>query len=152
MKKWCWFCVIMMMTPLVYAQEGYNFGDYRSTTLVTKAWEALEKNNATEAIIYANKCIKFYAKQAFSMQESLREFPAGSNDNIFKYWALNDVGTALFILGEAYRSTGQYEQEAQAYKRLINEYSYAQCWDPKGWFWKPAAVAERKLVEEEDSL
>lgn len=152
MKKLWWFGVIMMMTSLVYAQEGYNFGDERSTTLVTKAWEALEKNNAPEAILYANKCIKLYAQQAHSMQGSLQDFPSGSNDNVFRYWALNDVGTALFILGEAYRSTGQYEEEAQSYKILINEYSYAQCWDPKGWFWKPAAVAERKLVEEEDAL
>ena len=76
-------------------------------------------------------------------KKALKTIPGGNKDNIFQYWALNDVGTALFILGEAYRNAGQYEEAAQAYKKLINEYFYAQCWDPKGWFWKPAEAAEK---------
>jgi tetratricopeptide (TPR) repeat protein len=86
------------------------------------------------------------------MQEGLKDYPGGGNDHIFQYWALNDVGTALLILGEACQKAGQYEEAAQAYKELINEYFYAQCWDTKGWFWKPAEVAQKKLIEEENAL
>jgi len=145
MKKLLVFCFIVMMTALVYAQEGYPVENYSSTSLVTKAWGALAQKDVSAVIFYTNKCIGLYAKQARSMQEGLNAYPGGRKDNIFQYWALNDVGTALFILGEAYRNAGQYEEAAQAYKKLINEYFYAQCWDPKGWFWKPAQAAEEKL-------
>ena len=63
------------------------------------------------------------------------------------YWALNDVGTSLFILGEAYRQSDNKEEASKAYKQLIDEYFYAQCWDPNGWFWKPAEAAQQKLGE-----
>jgi tetratricopeptide (TPR) repeat protein len=146
------FFSIMMMTALVYAQGGYPVENYSSTSLVTKAWEALKEKDVSAVMFYTNKCIKLYARQARNMQEGLKDYPTGDKQNIFQYWALNDVGTALFILGEAHRNAGQYEEAAQAYKKLINEYSYAQCWDTKGWFWKPAEAAEKKLVEEEKYL
>ena len=31
--------------------------------------------------------------------------------------------------------------------KVIDEYSYAQAWDPGGWFWKPAEAAQKKLGE-----
>ena len=153
MKKLLGFCLIMILTSTVYADTDvrYSFGDYRSTTLVTKAWEALDKKNLEAVVVYANKCIKLYAKQARGMQSYLKDYHAGSNDDIFKYWALNDVGTALFILGEAYRIAGKNEEAIQAYKELINEYFYAQCWDTKGWFWKPAPAAQKRIIEVENA-
>ena len=32
------------------------------------------------------------------------------------------------------------------YQVLLDQYTYAQVWDPKGWFWKPAEEARKKLV------
>ena len=78
---------------------------------------------------------------------SLKEYAWESKDKIFSYWALNDVGTALFILGEAYQNAGKKEDATKAYKRVINEFSYSQCWDTNGWFWKPAEAAQQKLAE-----
>ena len=34
-----------------------------------------------------------------------------------------------------------------AYQKLVDQYYYAQCWDPKGWFWKPAEAAQQALDE-----
>ena len=34
-----------------------SYGDYRSITLASKAWGALERNDAEAALNYANKCI-----------------------------------------------------------------------------------------------
>jgi hypothetical protein len=34
-----------------------------------------------------------------------------------------------------------------AYLRVVKEFGYAQCWDPRGWFWKPADAARQKIVE-----
>ena len=44
-------------------------------------------------------------------------------------------------------AAGKKEEATQAYKKLINEYFYGQCWDPQGWFWKPAEAAQQKLGE-----
>jgi hypothetical protein len=41
-----------------------------------------------------------------------------------KQWALNDA--------------------VKSYRTLATDYTYAQCWDPKGWSWHPADGAEQK--------
>ncbi|MBL8014201.1 MAG: tetratricopeptide repeat protein, partial [Candidatus Omnitrophica bacterium] len=104
-----------------------------------------------QVLAYVNKTIELYAKKAKEMQGSLTEYPWESKDKIFSYWALNDVGTAYFILGEAYRNADNKEEALKAYKTLIDEYSYSQCWDPQGWFWKPAEAAQEKVALLENS-
>ena len=101
---------------------------------------------------YVNKCIDLYSPNAKEMQDSLTEYPWESKEEIFSYWALNDVGTCLFIKGEAFRNAGQKEEAQEAFKKLVDEYYYAQCWDPQGWFWKPAEAAQQKLemLEQEE--
>ena len=79
------------------------------------------------------------------MQGSLTEYPWQSKEQVFNYWALNDVGTSLFIKGEALKNAGKAKAAKAAYKQLIDEYYYAQCWDPQGWFWKPAEAAQEAL-------
>ena len=124
-----------------------DFGDYKSSTLALKAWQALEKKDLDSVQIYVNKCLELYEGQAKEMQNSLTEYPWEDKDKIFSYWALNDVGTCLFIMGEAYRDAGKAAEAKKAFKKLIDEYSFAQCWDPQGWFWKPAEAAQQKLDE-----
>ena len=89
---------------------AYSYGDYRSETLVTKAWKSLEEGDIEAVLAYTNKCIELYADQAKKMQESLTAYPAGGNQEIFGYWALNDVATALFIQGEAYRKANMPDE------------------------------------------
>ncbi len=125
---------------------AYDFGDYRSLTLTTRAWEALEKGDIEAVLAYTNKCIELYGEQAKAMQSKLTGYASGSSQEIFSYWALNDVATSLFIQGEAYRKAKMYDEAKEVFNRLINDYAYGQCWDAKGWFWKPAEVAKEKLV------
>jgi len=63
------------------------------------------------------------------------------------YWALNDVGTSLFIKAEALKKAGKVDEAKKVYKELIDKYFYSQCWDPQGWFWKPAEAAQQALDE-----
>lgn len=128
------------------AQSGYNFGDYRSVTLVGKAWQALGEDDLDAVLAYTNKTAELYAGEARDMQASLDAYPEGNNDKIFSYWALNDVGTAYFIQGEAYRKAGMMQEAKGAYQKVIDEFSYAQTWDPGGWFWKPAEAAQTKIA------
>jgi hypothetical protein len=119
-----------------------DFGDFSSSTLTTKAWEAQGAGNAEAAIAYAGKCIEMYAAEAKKMQAALTA-PA-PKETAFEHWALNDVGTSLFITGLAKEGSDKKGALA-AYKDLVANYSYAQCWDTKGWFWSPADAAKGKL-------
>jgi len=131
------------------AQTGgaVDFGDQSSSTLTTKAWSALGQKDLKLTEIYVNKNVGLYGAKAKQMQGSLKEYPYESKEKIFSYWALNDIGTSLFILGEAYSNAGRKDDARKAYKQVIDDYFYAQAWDPQGWFWKPAEAAQKKLEE-----
>ena len=148
-KGWFWKPAEAAQEKLAMIQSGVNldFGDYSSSQLVQKAWAALTANDINAVTAYVNKTLELYAVKAKEMQASLTEYPYESKEKTFSYWALNDVGTALFVLGEANRQAGKKEEATAAYKQLIDEYFYAQCWDPQGWFWKPAEAAQQKLGE-----
>lgn len=134
------FCVAL---PSVFA---YDFGNFQSQTLVSKAWGALAADDIEGVIVYTNKCLELYADKAKEMQAGLKSYPTGTNSEIFAYWALNDVATSLFIQGEAFRKKGMKEESRAAYEKVVKEFSYGQCWDPKGWFWKPAEAAKEKIA------
>jgi len=129
---------------LAIIESGTNldFGDYSSLFLVLRAWASLKASDLKGVQAYVDKTLELYGQKAKDMQASLNGYAAGSNDHIFKYWALNDVGTALYILGRAYENAGHQKEAIKAYKRVVNEFSYAQCWDTKGFFWKPADAAK----------
>jgi len=148
-KGWFWRPADAAKEKLDMMERGVNwdFGDYKSSTLVQKAWTALAAHNLQDVEAYVNETMKLYGGRAKDMQASLKDYASGDNDTVFSYWALNDVGTALFILGQAYQNADKKDAAARAYKRIINEFSYAQCWDPQGWFWKPADAAQQKLGE-----
>ena len=147
-KGWFWKPAEAAKEKLGMLASGVelDFGDYTSSHLTQKAWAALAANDLDQVIAYINKNNDLYAKKAKEMQASLTEYPWESKEKIFSFWALNDVGTGLFILGEAYKNAGKTKEAQEAYKKLIDEYSYSQCWDPQGWFWKPAEAAQEKIA------
>jgi hypothetical protein len=124
-----------------------DFGDYRSETLTGKAWQAYNQNDLDAVLAYTNKCIDLFQDKAKEMQASLTAYPWKNKEEIFSYWALNDVGTCLFIQGDAQLKAGNIIEAKKAFDRLIDEFSFAQAWDPKGWFWKPVDAAKEKLAE-----
>jgi len=150
MGKRILMAIFMLALAIIFVApqnaSAYNFGDYRSVTLATKGWEALEAEDLEAVLAYTNKCIELYEDPAKKMQESLFDYPAGTDEEIFSYWALNDVATCLFIQGEAYRQKGMLDEANAAYQKIIDEYSYGQCWDTGGWFWKPAEAAKEKIA------
>ena len=142
-QGWFWQVASASKDLLSTLNSNIDFEDYTSETLTTKAWQSLNENDVSSCIIYAEKSIALYVKDAKKMQESLANY--ASKEKAFDYWALNDVGTCYFILGEAYSKSQQWEKAVEAYQKLINDYFYAQCWDSKGWFWKPAVASRGKL-------
>ena len=147
-KGWFWKPAEAAKEKIAMIDSGSNldFGDYSSSFLVTQAWKALGDNNKDAVLAYTDQVLARYQDEARTMQGSLTEYPWQPNEKVFSYWALNDVGTALYIRGEAYRKAGELDKAKEAYQRLIDEFFYAQCWDPswKG-FWKPSHAAQEVL-------
>jgi hypothetical protein len=132
--------------------SNLDFGDFSSSAITTKAWAALEGKNYDEAIAYTAKCIDMFKTQAVAMQKALSA-PPTEKDATFAQWALNDVGTCYFIQAKAYDAKGMKKESLADYKFLADNLAYAQCWDSKGWFWKPADAARDSLKAQQfDSL
>ncbi len=136
------------LPSLLRAEDEYSYGDYKSATLVAKAWEAFNKNDMGATFAFTNKCVEMYEAEAKKMQSQLKDFPQGGKDEILsQWWAINDVATAYYIQAETYRKSGMNEMAKSTYEKIIKEFSFGQCWDPQGWFWKPSEAAKEKLAQ-----
>ncbi|MCK4882883.1 MAG: hypothetical protein KAS92_07655, partial [Candidatus Omnitrophica bacterium] len=83
--------VVLIMTLLAAAvgfvypvtAAAYNYGDFRSETLTTKAWGAFNEGDLEAVLAYTNKCVELYGEQAQKMQASLQDYPEGAKEEIF---------------------------------------------------------------------
>jgi len=124
---------------------GQDFGDHTSSTLTSKAWEALGKGQNDAALSCIAKCKELYEAEAVKQQAAQTDFlPA---DKGHSAWALNDVGTCYFIEGQLLEKQGKKAEAIKAYKKLATEFKFCQCWDPKGWFWHPAEAAADRVKQ-----
>jgi hypothetical protein len=148
MSRHILFPSLLALSLTLAAHADIDFGDHASSTLTQKAWDALGSGALDNALIYVDKCIALYEAEALSMQAALTTFPATEpKENVFTYWALNDVGTCYFIKGEILLKQNQPAAARAAFEKLVQQLGYAQCWDPRGWFWKPAEAAKQKILE-----
>ena len=136
--------------PTPTASGELDYGDYTSETLTTNAWNALNAGHYETAIKYTEKVTELYEEQAREMQAFVKAQPPSrsekSPEEIHANWALNDVGTSYFIRGEALVQLERKDEALAAYRAVADQFSLAQCWDPKGWFWSPAEVASKKIT------
>jgi len=128
---------IACFAKLALAEEAYQ--------VTAKAWDALAKKDWDSAIRFSDRATKTWGGQAKSASEELTALPKG--DEVKKFANLNEVGTCLWIKGEALRLKGDPTAAMIAYKTLIEHYEYAQCWDNKGWWWQPADAARKQLAK-----
>jgi tetratricopeptide (TPR) repeat protein len=149
-RGWTWQIASAAKDQLTIIESRVDFGDYGSETLTTRAWVSLNSGDYDGATLYAQKCIQLYSNLAAEMQASLKEFAPA--DKAFNFWALNDVGTCYYILGEIWAVKGNYNMAMNHYVLLTEKYNLAQCWDPRGWFWKPAEVAKAKMQKMQAQL
>ncbi len=137
-------CASTDVTPdsIQATAAALDYGDSSSQTLLNKAWRASKKKNYPELLAYTQRCIDLYGDEGRSMNAELTDFEP--EPTAAQKWALNDVGTCLFIMAHAYEDMDMYAEATQAYRTLAEDYTFAQSWDPKGWFWRPADGAARK--------
>ena len=119
-----------------------DYGNMTSETLAGKAWQASADKNYPELFAYTQRCVELYGAEGKKMNAELTDFEPLST--AAQLWALNDVGTCLYIKANAYEELKMYPEATETYSTLASDFTYAQCWDPKGWFWYPARGAEAK--------
>ncbi len=142
-QGWFWKVAQGSSDKLSTLGTPYDFGDYKSETLTKKAWGALDKGDHRGVELYVKKCLELYEADARRQQGRLSDF--APKDKVFDYWALNDVATCYFILGESLIAQRRFQEAKVAFERVISDFSFAQCWDPRGWFWKVAVGGRDRL-------
>ena len=146
----CVSCGLAQVTQseIAAASQSLDMRGLNSSALAAKAWEASSAKEYVEVFAYTQECERLFGAKAKAMNAELKGFE--TPDKAAKYWALNDVGTCLFIMGHAYVELRMYSEAARVFERLAKDYTYCQCWDPKGWFWHPADGADRKSQKYQD--
>jgi hypothetical protein len=134
-----WVWVVLAIHGIGISATGES-----SSALTSEAWVSLEQKNYAAARQSIARCQNLYGAEAENMQKSLSALP--NKENAHRYWALNDVGTCLFILGKVAEAQGLKKEAWTAYQKVVNSYGYAQCWDKGGWFWQPAVAAKERLA------
>ena len=135
------FSIVCCVLCIVYAQDKPSSGE-----LIVKAWEAHGKKDVEATFKYTQQLVDLYKEEADKQQTTLKTLPKGTNE-ISAVQVLNDVGTAYFIQGESYRDQGKKEESIKAFKMVVDNYYYAQAWDPRGWFWSVSRAARESIVK-----
>jgi tetratricopeptide (TPR) repeat protein len=114
-----------------------------SQEFVRMGWEASSQGNLKKLDELAVECLKLYGQQAKEQEAALTGFPArGKEEN---YRTLNDVATMLFIRAEANMNYGKREEAIAFFQEIIDNYRWAQAWDPRGWFWSVTEKSQRSI-------
>jgi len=140
-----------------------------SEAYTSLSWNYLNKGRFDPARILATACIRSFEEVANQQEAAYRrryrskdpQLSPNPNDNqdiLQQYWALFDVGTCHFIIGQAFQREadllkddgGQvarmrtlYDEAIQQYNTVIDSYSGAWCFDPHGpWYWSVARGAK----------
>lgn len=125
------------------AAGKYDFSDSSHWNLTVSAWESLAQKDFEGVSAYANKCLELYEPKAKEMAVGMKSFSRSGHEDDFAL--VNDVATSHYIMGEAYMKLGRTGDAMKEFAYVIETYPYAQCWDPKGWFWKVAEVSKKNI-------
>jgi len=131
-------------TPAAGAPAGkYDFSDSSNWNLTVSAWECLAQKDFEGVFAYAYKCLELYEAKAKELAPRMKTFSRSGHEDDFA--VVNDVATSRYIMGEAYMKLDRTSDAVKEFEYIIANYPYAQCWDPKGWFWKVAEVSKKNV-------
>ena len=140
MRKICPVLALFLLSSFPFA--GFAEEAYQVTS---KAWSALGRKDWNGAIAHADRALRTWGAEAKQANAKLNGYAPAKDAK--KYSNLNEVGTCLMLKGDALRQKGDLKGAIATYELLLRDYQYAQVWDPKGWFWKPAESARKNLVK-----
>jgi tetratricopeptide (TPR) repeat protein len=128
---------ILSIGQFAFAEEAYQ--------VTGKAWSALGSKDWNAVISHADRALGTWGTLAKQTNSKLNGYAPAKDAK--KYSNLNEVGTCLMLKGDALRQKGDLKGAIATYELLLCDYQYAQVWDPKGWFWRPAESARKSLAK-----
>ncbi|MDD5504430.1 MAG: hypothetical protein PHV77_03845 [Candidatus Omnitrophica bacterium] len=123
--------------------KDYDFSDSSLSGLTIKSWEALNQKDEQALLAYTARCFDLYTQQAKDQQARMTDFaPSGSEAG---NEALNNVAVCYFMLGEFYKHKKDWQKSVENYKKAVDNFYFAQYWDPRGWWWKPSQISQGEV-------
>ncbi len=120
-----------------------------STSLLQQAWKAYEDKEYPIANKACDELIANFDTKARQLQQSLKApYPIKT---VNQYWALNDVATAKLIKAKVCIDSGEADKSKEILADIINNYTFAMSYDPRGFHWSVAEAAKQLLGEEKGS-
>jgi hypothetical protein len=135
------FFVLFLCTQTFAAQTTTKpTGSSRS--LIQQAWSAFDTKDFDRAMKSIEECIARFDLKAREEQLSLKEpIPQGKANS---YWELNDVAVAKLIKAKVYIDKNQIDTAKQVLRDIVDNYSYAVSYEPRGgWYWSVSDAARR---------
>lgn len=128
---------------VIFLKPSRSAQGVSSAALAQQAWKAMERGKYDEVITLADECADRFGLRAQRQQSLLKALPPP--EKAFNYSALNDVATCLYLEGKALRELRRIDEAKTVFRGVIREYRFAQCWDPKGWFWSVGGAAQDQI-------
>jgi tetratricopeptide (TPR) repeat protein len=144
MRKKVLCCILGLLLPWIAVAQPVKDIPKTSKALTASAWASLDAKQYDEAMLYANLCIQQFEDEAVRQQEKLTKEPG---IDITALASLNDVATCYFIKGMIWKGQNEVKTAADIFQHVAETYPGAQCWDPRGWYWKVAESARDKILE-----
>lgn len=139
---------IIFIILALFLCAGFSFAEEgtkpSSGELSNKCWQAHGKRDVEATFKHTQELIDLYKDEADKEQASLKELPKAKNA-ILEVAVLNDVAAAYFIQAESYMRQGKVEDAKKIFNLIIAKYSFAQAWDPRGWYWSIKLASEQSI-------
>ncbi len=139
-----WLSFSIEPSPCFAAQPAPVVNKPGSGELTTQAWIAHGKSDIQATNKYTQECIDLYKKEADKQQASLTVLPKNKKE-IEAVQVLNDVATCYFIQAESLLRQKKIAEAKKIFQLIIDQYSFAQSWDARGWFWSIKLASEQTL-------
>ncbi len=128
-----------------------NLGD--SAYWSNASLELYSQKNYKEAIETVDACFNQWVSGAIKLQRTfnnekaeappLGKFTVNEKKRIHDNYLLNDVSLALWVKARSLEETNEIELAKKMYANCIF-LTHGRAWDPKGWFWSPAADCAKR--------
>ena len=149
-SKFMVFCLLSISLLLGACDCALAQDKPSSKSLVEEAWQALGTRDYGLLDEIVRQCVTHYKDEAREQQASLSDFP--EKDKIEFYGSLNDVATCMFVEMEGLVRQEKQEEAKDLCRKIIKDYSFAQAWDPRGWYWSVPEKAQATLDKLEKGI
>jgi tetratricopeptide (TPR) repeat protein len=108
------------------------------------AWDHFNAGRHDEGLAVIDKALANREPDAKKQAAEMRGFDAKGHE--WDHAAVNTAGTLLLIRGRILEKQGHSSAALETYQRVVDDYPFAQAWDPAGWFWHPGEDAKRRAI------